>query len=173
MFCVRRETGNFASDAGSLKESAPWEAELDALYSKYPAGSVGLALLLLRLADGFGLFGEGIHLFTRAGSGESAAALLVGLMLVAGAILLVLGLRTVGVASTAVILAAGVTVYGSRHLTLSGAEIHPWLILFALVFFLSTLLALLGPGGYSLDARLSGWRTIKFSPRQSTSKDAD
>jgi hypothetical protein len=32
---------------------------------------------------------------------------------------------------------------------------------------------LLGPGGYSLDARLSGWRTIKLSSRQSSSKDAD
>jgi len=48
-----------------------------------------------------------------------------------------------------------------------------WLFLFALVFFLSGSLALLGPGGYSLDARRSGWRLIKLSSRQSTSKEAD
>jgi hypothetical protein len=41
------------------------------------------------------------------------------------------------------------------------------------VFFLSSSLALLGPGGYSLDARFSGWRVIKLSSEQSTSKDAD
>jgi len=41
------------------------------------------------------------------------------------------------------------------------------------VFFLSSSLALLGPGGYSLDARLSGWRVIKLSTGQPASKDAD
>ena len=42
-----------------------------------------------------------------------------------------------------------------------------WLFLFALVFVLSGSLALTGPGGYSLDARLSGWRKIRLSPRKS------
>jgi len=44
-----------------------------------------------------------------------------------------------------------------------------WAFLFAVVFFLSGSLALLGPGGYSLDARLSGWRMIRLSPGQSNS----
>jgi hypothetical protein len=48
-----------------------------------------------------------------------------------------------------------------------------WLFLFAIVFFLSSSLALLGPGCYSLDARLSGWRKIELSTRQSSSKEAD
>jgi hypothetical protein len=48
-----------------------------------------------------------------------------------------------------------------------------WLFLFAIVFFLSGSLALLGPGCYSLDARLSGWRMIELSTRQSSSKEAD
>ena len=44
-----------------------------------------------------------------------------------------------------------------------------WAFLFALVFFLSSSLALLGPGGYSLDARLSGWKMIRVSSGQSNS----
>jgi len=68
---------------------------------------------------------------------------------------------------------AGAALYGSHRLSLLGSEMDAWLFLFALVFFLSGSLALLGPGGYSLDARRSGWRLIKLSSRQSTSKEAD
>jgi hypothetical protein len=144
------------------------------LYSMFPAGSVGLALLLLRLVDGFGLAAEGIHLVTPATTSlEPASVLFFGLTLISSALLLMLGLRTSFAGSIAAICTAGATVYGSRHLTLSGTQIDAWLILFALVFFLSSSLVLLGPGGYSLDARLSGWRMIKLATRQSDPKDAD
>jgi len=99
--------------------------------------------------------------------------LLLGLVLVASAILLILGLRTSLAGSAAAICTAGAALYGSHHLKLLGSAMDAWLFLFALVFFLSSSLALLGPGGYSLDARLSGWRMIKLSSGQSTSKDAD
>ena len=66
---------------------------------------------------------------------------------------------------------AGTALYFSRHLNLLGSEMDAWLFLFALVFFLSSSLALLGPGGYSLDARLSGWRMIRLSSRQSREKN--
>ena len=144
---------------------------MDRLYSRFPAGSVGLALLLLRLVDGVGLVREGIHLFTPAGTlSESTSVLLLGLVLVASAILLILGLRTSLAGSAAAICTAGAALYGSHHLNLPMSEIDVWIFLFALVFFLSSSLALLGPGGYSLDARLSGWRIIKLSSGQSTSK---
>jgi len=68
---------------------------------------------------------------------------------------------------------AGAALYASHHLRQFGNEIDAWLFLFALVFFLSSALALLGPGGYSLDARLSGWRVIKLPSGQLSSKDAD
>ncbi len=67
---------------------------MDRLYSRFPAGSVGLALLLLRLVDGLGLVRVGIHVFTPTGTSESASALLLGSVLVASALLLILGLRT-------------------------------------------------------------------------------
>jgi hypothetical protein len=104
---------------------------------------------------------------------EPKSVLLLGLVLVAGAILLILGLRTSLAGSAAAICTAGAALYDSHHLKLLGNVTDAWLFLFALVFFLSGSLALLGPGGYSLDARLSGWRVIKLSSGQSTSKDAD
>jgi uncharacterized membrane protein YphA (DoxX/SURF4 family) len=147
---------------------------VDRLYSRFPAGSVGLALLLLRLVDGLGLVGEGIHLFTPAGSlSEPTSVLLLGLVLVASAILLILGLRTSLAGGAAAICTAGAALNTSHHLELLGSATDAWLFLFALVFFLSSSLALLGPGGYSLDARLSGWRVIKLSSRQSSSEDVD
>ena len=147
---------------------------MDRLYSRFPGGSVGLALLILRLVDGLGLVREGIRLFTPVGaSSETVSVLLLGAVLMSSAILLTLGLRTSLAGSAAAICTAGAALYGSYHLNLLGGEMDAWLFLFALVFFLSSSLALLGPGGYSLDARLSGWRMIKLSSRQSTSKDAD
>jgi uncharacterized membrane protein YphA (DoxX/SURF4 family) len=146
---------------------------VDRLYSKFPAGSVGLALLLLRLVDGLGLVRVGIHVFTPTGTSESASALLLGSVLVASALLLILGLRTPLAGSAGAICTAGGALYASQHLKLFGSSMEAWIFLFALVFFLSSSLALLGPGGYSLDARLSGWRMIKLSSQQSTPEETD
>jgi uncharacterized membrane protein YphA (DoxX/SURF4 family) len=168
------DTRTFASDASCSKETAPQEAEVDRLYSRFPAGSVGLALLLLRLVDGLGLAGEGIHLFTLPGTSvEPTSAVLLGLVLVASAILLILGLRTPLAGSVAAACTAGAALYAGHHLKLSGGALDAWAFLFAIVFFLSSSLALLGPGGYSLDARLSGWRVIKLSSGKPSSKNAD
>ena len=138
------------------------------LYSRFPAGSVGLALLLLRLVDGLGLAGEGIRLVTPAivSPGPTSAPFL-GLGLVTSAVLLILGLRTSFAGGAAAICTVGAALYDGHHPKLSVDAADAWAILFALVFFLSNSLALLGPGGYSLDARLSGWRIIRLSSRQS------
>ena len=146
---------------------------MDRLYSRFPAGSVGLALLLLRVIDGLGLVRVGIHVFTPTGTSESASALLLGSVLVASALLLILGLRTPLAGSTGALCTAGAALYASQHLKLFGTSMEAWIFLFALVFFLSSSLALLGPGGYSLDARLSGWRMIKLPSQQSTSEETD
>ena len=95
------------------------------------------------------------------------------LMLVASAILLILGLRTSLAGSAAAICTVGAVLESRHNLNLPGSEMYAWAFLFALVFFLSSSLALLGPGGYSLDARLTGWRVIKLSSGQPSSKDAD
>jgi len=147
---------------------------VDRLYSRFPPGSVGLALLLLRLVDALGLIREGIRVITPAGnSSEPANVMLLGLLLVVSAMMLMLGLRTSLAGGAAAMCTAGAALYANYHLRQFGSEIDAWLFLFALVFFLSSALALLGPGGYSLDARLSGWRVIKLPSGQLSSKDAD
>jgi uncharacterized membrane protein YphA (DoxX/SURF4 family) len=140
---------------------------MDRSYSKFPAGSVGLALFLLRLAAGFGLVSEGIYLLTTSGTtSETTSVVLLGLALVASAIMLILGLRTTLAGSVAAICTAGSVLSGIDRVNQSKTEVDAWVFLFALVFVLSSSLALAGPGGYSLDARLSGWRKIRLSSRK-------
>ena len=147
---------------------------MDRLYSRFPPGSVGLALLLLRLVDALGLIGEGIRVITPAGNSlEPTSVMLLGLVLVVSAMMLMLGLRTSLAGGAAAMCTAAAALYGNHHLRQFAGDIDAWLFLFALVFFLSSALALLGPGGYSLDARLSGWRMIKLPSGQLSSKDAD
>jgi hypothetical protein len=161
--------GNFGSGASSSKGFAPQEAEVDRLYSRFPAGRVGLALLLLRLVAGIGLVGVGIELTTPVGtSSEPVSVLLPGLVLIASAVMLILGLRTSWAGSAAAVCTGGSALYALHTLNFTGI-MNAWFFLFALVFFLSSSLALLGPGGYSLDARLSGWRMIRLSSGQSNS----
>ena len=144
------------------------ELKTSTLYSRFPAGSVGLALFVLRLVDGLGLIGEAIYLLTpRSTSFEPTRVLLLGLVLVASASLLTLGLRTSVAGSAAAICTAGAALHSKQDFNLPGSEIYAWSLFFTLIFFLSGSLALLGPGGYSLDARLSGWRMIRLSSRQS------
>jgi hypothetical protein len=147
---------------------------LDRLYSRFPAGSVGLALLLLRLVDGLGLVGEGIHLLTPVETlSETVGVLLLTLALGTSATMLILGLRTSLAGIAAAVCTAGAAMFRMHHLNPSGGEMGTCLFLLVLVFFLSSSLALLGPGGYSLDARLSGWRIIKLSSRPSSGKGTD
>jgi uncharacterized membrane protein YphA (DoxX/SURF4 family) len=142
---------------------------MDRHYSRFPAGRIGFALLLLRLVDGLGMFGEGIRSIAPAGaSSEPATALLLSVGLVASAMTLILGLRTSLAGCAAATCTAGAALYGSHHVGWlgNGMDAQSWL-LFVLLFVLSSSLALLGPGGYSLDARLSGWRRIRLSSEKS------
>ena len=138
------------------------------LYSRFPGGTVGLALLLLRLVDGLGLAGEGIRLVTPAMTSPGPTNVpFLGLGLVTSAVLLILGLRTSFAGGAAAICTAGAALYASHDQALSLSAMDAWGFLFALVFFLSASLAMLGPGCFSLDARLSGWRMIRLSSGQS------
>jgi uncharacterized membrane protein YphA (DoxX/SURF4 family) len=144
------------------------------LYSKFPVGSVGLALLLLRLVGGFGLIWEGIGLVIPATvSSETTSVQVIGLGLAASAVMLILGLRTSFAGGAAAVCTAAAAFHGKHNLGPLGSQMYAWPFLFAFVFFLSSSLALLGPGGYSLDARLSGWQRIKLTPRQPSSKEAE
>ena len=107
------------------------------------------------------------------GVSEPVGGLLLGLGLVAAAIVLMVGLRTSLAGATAAVCTLGSALYTNHNLQ----GIESWrdvgLFLCAVVFFLSSSLALLGPGGYSLDAHLSGWKVIKLSSRKPNVGDAD
>src|SRR5258708_20824720 len=136
------------------------------LYSRFPGGSVGLALIVLRLVDGLGLVGEAIRLLTPTGtSSEPTRVLLLGLVLVASAILVMLGRRTSLPGWVAAICTAGAAVYGRHHQVLTGSAMDAWAFLFAVVFFLSGPLAFLLPGGDSLVARGLPGPLLSLSPR--------
>jgi hypothetical protein len=122
---------------------------MDRLYSRFPGGSVGLGLLLLRLIVAAWFLQNGISMF-----GASPVAVFFAVVLTSTALLVIAGWVT----------SANATV-GAACLILSlllGNKPDHWFPVL-LVAALSGSLALLGPGGYSLDARFSGWRTVNLS----------
>ena len=132
---------------------------MDRLYSQYPGGVVGLALLLLRIVIGSWLTRDGVSRWiANSQTGQSATQIVIGVLLAAVAVLLVFGLRT----SLAVTAGAGLLLASELYSHVSVSQ--GWFYLLLQVFLCASV-ALLGPGGYSLDARLSGWRSINISSK--------
>ncbi len=132
---------------------------MDRLYSQYPGGVVGFALLLLRIVIGSWLTRDLVSRWVASPpAGESAIQVVIGVSLAALAVLLLFGLRT----SLVVSATRGLLVASELYSRVSGVQ--SWFCLL-LQLLLCTSVALLGPGGYSLDARLSGWRSIDISSR--------
>ena len=84
--------------------------------------------------------------------------IVIGVLFATLAVLLVFGLLT----SLAV--SAGAALLVASELYSRVAAGQSWFYLLLQVFLCASI-ALLGPGGYSLDARLSGWRSIDISSR--------
>jgi hypothetical protein len=120
---------------------------LQKLFTAFPAGWPGLGLLLLRVLVAFMLFTKATAL---------TSGWIVKVPLLTGAILLLVGLTTPIVA--VVIGLAGLS------LALSSNEVVQ-------VVGLSGAIALLGPGAFSIDARLFGRREV-FIPRRATEPPA-
>jgi hypothetical protein len=132
---------------------------MERLYSQYPGGVVGLALLLLRIVIGSWLTQDGVSRWIASSTpGESTMQIVVGSLFATLAILVVFGLRT----ALAVTSGAGLLLTSELYSHVSGG--HSWFYLLLQVFLCASI-ALLGPGGYSFDARLSGWRSIDISSR--------
>jgi len=122
---------------------------LQRLFSTFAPGWPGAGLLLLRLAAGTSLI---IHGLTRL---QTAPAILDVLAIVVGTFLLA-GLWTPIAGSL-------VTVLGLWKIISRPGD--PW----ACIFFatIGAALALLGPGAWSVDARLFGWKRIDIRDRKS------
>ena len=123
------------------------------LYSTFAGGWPGIGLLILRLVLGFVLV---VRASFKLWSDPPLNLTIASVILLAGAILLMLGLWT-PIAGTIVAL-----VEAWKILTLPGDK-AVWLLLGTI----GCAVAMLGPGLWSVDARLFGWKRIDILDRKS------
>jgi putative oxidoreductase len=112
----------------------------------------GIGLLLMRLACGAVLMGEAVTRIRAIPGSESAVYIV---LLTAASLAVLAGYRTriAGVATAA--LEVSLLALGEGNVDLR-----------ALLATLGATLALMGPGAWSVDARLSGWRRIHIPRRR-------
>ena len=121
------------------------------LFSNFAGGAPGLGLLLLRLAAGIGLAAQAV--LALRGAASFGPAVLHILTILVG-LLLLIGLWTPLAGTMLAVLAL-------VHAFLNLA--NPWTCV--LMGILGAALALLGPGAWSVDARLFGWKRIRIPDR--------
>jgi uncharacterized membrane protein YphA (DoxX/SURF4 family) len=112
---------------------------MERIYLRFPSGGLGLGLLLLRLIVATWFFETGIPMV-----GGGLVESLCALVLIGAAVSLIAGAGT-----SAITLVGAVC---SIVLVLLGHEPYPWFPVLSIAV-LSGSLAMLGPGGYSLDAK--------------------
>jgi uncharacterized membrane protein YphA (DoxX/SURF4 family) len=121
------------------------------LFSTFAHGSAGIGLLLLRLAAGVAVVVQGVEAIL---PGPPLGTALVQAFSIGLGALLIAGLGTQ-------IAAALLAIDALWHVFSSG---HPWS--WILLAAMSAALALLGPGAWSVDARLFGWKRLEFRDRK-------
>ena len=125
------------------------------LYSTFAGGWPGTGLLLIRVVIGGVLIVRAVVRFSS--DLQPLSLLIATVLLIAAGVLLILGLWTPIAGS----LIALIEVW--KMLTLSGDK-PVWLLLGSA----GAALAMLGPGLWSIDARLFGWKRVEPPPRQSS-----
>ena len=129
------------------------------LFTTFPSGAPGFGLLLLRLAVAAVLAEHaGACLFD---AGASSGAWMVGVLAAAAAVLLALGFLTPLSAASAVVIAAGLALRVLPSPSRSAFGVGAATLAVTLA---AAALALLGPGGFSVDAALFGRREITIPP---------
>jgi hypothetical protein len=139
----------------------PPRTPLNRLFFQFPAGSAGLALLGLRVMSGGAAFAVGVAAYAD-GWSVLWSSRLGGLVLIVDGVLLLLGLLTPVAGLIAPILASA----AAFQWLLPPSPLLLAIRTVALPFSVITLsLVALGPGAYSLDARIFGRRELRIPPR--------
>ena len=122
------------------------------LYSTFAGGWPGIGLILMRLVVGFALVSNAGSTLLRV---PAIPITILSVLLAAAAILLIIGLFTPIVGTL-------VAMIETCRLVIIPAD----RLLYLLVATFGAALAMLGPGLWSVDARLFGWRRIEPTPRK-------
>ena len=126
--------------------------QLRRLYSTFAGGWPGIGLILMRLAVGIALVNSAAIALL---SGPAIPMTVLSILLATAAILLVIGLYTP-------IVGTFVAVIEFCRVAITSAD----RLLYLLLATIGVALALLGPGLWSVDARLFGWKRIEPLPRK-------
>jgi putative oxidoreductase len=129
---------------------------LQRLFSTFASGWPGAGLLLLRLLTAAALIRFGIVSLVEAPPLATAVLQIIGVVL---GILLLIGLWTPVSGALTAVVTMGIAI--AQYFSHSG---DPWIP--TILAALGAALAMIGPGAWSIDARLFGRKHIEFPERQ-------
>jgi len=144
-----------ATLSGFVLNTAIWDPEtgssLRRLFSTFAYGWPGAGLLFMRLVGGIAVISHGL---TRLGIGPPIGSVILDLLAIVAGIFLLAGLWTPVSGSL-------VAVLGLWNIISQPGD--PWADI--LLGTIGATLALVGPGAWSIDARLFGWKRIDVHDR--------